>query len=81
MKSFNSYETKILERLGIPTVSNACWTGMMIGTDGPEACRQELCDGEFIITSLRMKKNHVIYIDKEKTSFDMIANYQDLRLM
>lgn len=24
------------------------------------------------------EENHVIYIDKEKTSFDMIANYQDL---
>ncbi len=69
---------KILERLGYSNHSTHVWTWNDDCIDGPEACRQELCDAAIYNHIAENEENHVIYIDKEKTSFDMIANYQDL---
>ena len=51
--------------------------GMMIALTGQRRVGKSCVMRRIYNHIAENEQNHVIYIDKEKTSFDMIANYQD----
>ena len=70
---------KILERLGYSNrIERMFGRGMMIALTGQRRVGKSCVMRHIYNHIAEDKENHVIYIDKEKTSFDMIANYQDL---
>lgn len=70
---------KILERLGYSNrIERMFGRGMMIALTGQRRVGKSCVMRRIYNHIAENEENHVIYIDKEKTSFDMIANYQDL---
>ena len=70
---------KILERIGYSEhIERMFGRGMMIALTGQRRVGKSCVMRRILDHIAENKDNHVIYIDKEKTSFDMIANYQDL---
>ena len=70
---------KILERLGYSNrIERMFGRGMMIALTGQRRVGKSCVMRRIYNHITENEENHVIYIDKEKTSFDMIANYQDL---
>lgn len=70
---------KILERLGYSNrIERMLGRGMMIALTGQRRVGKSCVMRRIYNHIAENEENHVIYIDKEKTSFDMIANYQDL---
>ena len=79
MKSFTRMKQKILERLGYSNrIERMLGRGMMIALTGQRRVGKSCVMRRIYNHIAENEENHVIYIDKEKTSFDMIANYQDL---
>ena len=52
--------------------------GMMIALTGQRRVGKSCVMRRILNNIAENEENHVIYINKEKTSFDMIANYLDL---
>ena len=78
-KSFTRMKQKILERLGYSNrIERMFGRGMMIALTGQRRVGKSCVMRRIYNHIAENEENHVIYIDKEKTSFDMIANYQDL---
>ena len=78
-KSFTRMKQKILERLGYSNrIERMFGHGMMIALTGQRRVGKSCVMRRIYNHIAENEENHVIYIDKEKTSFDMIANYQDL---
>lgn len=70
---------KILERIGYSEhIERMFGRGMMIALTGQRRVGKSCVMRRILDHIAENKDNHVIYIDKEKTSFDVIANYQDL---
>ena len=70
---------KILERIGYSErIERMFGRGMMIALTGQRRVGKSCVMRRILDHIAENKDNHVIYINKEKTSFDMIANYQDL---
>ena len=70
---------KILERLGYSNrIERMFGRGMMIALTGQRRVGKSCVMRRIYNHIAENEENHVIYIDKEKTSFDMIDNYQDL---
>ena len=70
---------KILERIGYSNrIERMFGRGMMIALTGQRRVGKSCVMRRIYNHIAENEENHVIYIDKEKTSFDMIANYQDL---
>ena len=78
-ESFTRMKQKILERLGYSNrIERMFGRGMMIALTGQRRVGKSCVMRRIYNHIAENEENHVIYIDKEKTSFDMIANYQDL---
>ena len=78
-ESFTRMKQKILERLGYSCrIERMFGRGMMIALTGQRRVGKSCVMRRILDHIAENKDNHVIYIDKEKTSFDMIAKYQDL---
>ena len=70
---------KILERIGYSErIERMFGRGMMIALTGQRRVGKSCVMRRILDHIAENKDNHVIYINKEKTSFDMIANYQNL---
>ena len=70
---------KILARIGYSErIERMFGRGMMIALTGQRRVGKSCVMRRILDHIAENKDNHVIYINKEKTSFDMIANYQDL---
>ena len=78
-ESFTRMKQKILERLGYSNrIERMFGRGMMIALTGQRRVGKSCVMRRIYNHIAENEENHVIYIDKEKTSFDMIANYQNL---
>ena len=79
VKSFTRMKQKILERLGYSErIERMFGRGMMIALTGQRRVGKSCVMRRILNHIAENEENHVIYINKEKTSFDMIANYLDL---
>ena len=77
-ESFTRMKQKILERIGYSNrIERMFGRGMMIALTGQRRVGKSCVMRRIYNHIAENEQNHVIYIDKEKTSFDMIANYQD----
>ena len=78
-ESFTRMKQKLLERIGYSNrIERMFGRGMMIALTGQRRVGKSCVMRRIYNHIAENEENHVIYIDKEKTSFDMIANHQDL---
>ena len=70
---------KIIERIGYSDrIERMFGHGMMVALTGQRRVGKSCVMRNICNHVAENEENHIIYIDKEKTSFDAIANYKDL---
>lgn len=78
-ESFTRMKQKIIERLGYSErIERMFGRGMIVALTGQRRVGKSCVMRRIYNHMAEDKDNNIIYIDKDKTSFDAIGNYQDL---
>ena len=78
-ESFTRMKQKLLERLGYSNrIERMFGRGIIVALTGQRRVGKSCVMRRICDHVAANKENHIIYIDKEKTAFDAIANYKDL---